>query len=361
MSLLVSDTEKGRVFEEFSPKKMILQAYGFFLYIISQWKIILLVAILCAAGGYLYTFLKKPNYLAEITFALDEGISPGSKSSYSSLGAELGIDVDAEAGGVFSSMSNIVELIKSRLLIEKTLKSSVRVDGKNLVFADFFLDSLNYRDKWIKDDRFKKLDFKSYKMDTKAGLMTNSLITNMYETLISNNLYINKKGDGTSIISVTCITENELFSKYFLEALLNEVTQYYIETKTQRSKINLAFLQKRTDSLKRAYYNSMYGKASYADAHSNPSRQIATVYRDKQQTDIQIQRTSYAELMRSLDVAKSNLLRDTPLFQFLDTPVLPLKRFNSNPTKNSIIFFAVGAFLTIAFFGVKKIIKFLMR
>jgi len=361
MSFTASEAENNRVFDEFSPKKIILQAQSILLYIVSKWKIILLFAFVCGAGGYLYTFLKKPNYLAEITFALDEGGKPGSKSLYSSLGAELGIDVDAEAGGVFSSMSNIVELIKSRLLIEKTLKSSVLINGKTLVFADFLLDSLDYRDEWIKDERFKKLNFKSYHIDTKAGLMANSLITSMYETLISKNLLINEKGNGTSIISVTCITENELFSKYFLEALLNEVTQYYIETKTQRSKINLVFLQKRTDSIKNAYYKSMYGRASYADSHSNPSRQMATVYRDKQQTDIQIQRTSYAELMRSLDVAKSNLLRDTPLFQFLDTPVLPLKKYNSSAIKSSIVFFIVGAFIVIGYFFARRIFQYLMR
>ncbi len=360
MSSTTPETDKDRVFDEFSPKKMILQAQYLGLNIASKWKIILLIATLCGVAGYVKTFLKEPNYLAEITFALDEGAS-GSKSATAALGARLGIEMETEAGGVFSSMSNIVELLQSRLLIEKTLKSTVTINNKSLVFADFFLDSLDYRDKWLKNSPYKKLDFQSYSTDTRQGLLTSSIINNMHQTLTGKYLTINAKGNGTTIISVTCVTENELFSKYFLEALLNEVTRYYIETRTQRSKINLAFLQKRTDSTRIAYYNAMYGRASFADAHSNPSRQVATVYRDKQQTDIQILRSTYGELVNSLEAAKNTLMKDTPLFQFLDTPMLPLKKFDGNAKSSFILFFIVGAFVSIMFFLVKRVLYYLMR
>lgn len=361
MSSSNSELHHNRVFDEFSPKKAILQTRYLALYIGSKWLTIIVVSLLFGAAGYLYTHLKKPQYFAEITFALDEGASSQSKSPAALIQEKLGIEVESEAGGVFSSMSNIVELIKSRLLIEKTLKSSVTIKGKKLVFADFFLDSLDYRDKWIKDRPNHQLNFKSYSANSTEGLLTNSVINNMYDVLVNKYLSITTKGDGTTIISVTCISENELFSKYFLEALLNEVTEYYIETKTQRSKINLAFLQRKTDSVKTAYYNTMYNRASFADSHSNPSRQIATVYRDKQLTDVQILRTSYSDLVKSLDAAKNSLLKDTPLFQFLDTPILPLKKFNSNPLLSFLMFAIVGACLTIGYFFTKRMLQYFMR
>ncbi|MBC7913007.1 MAG: hypothetical protein H7Y07_02690 [Pyrinomonadaceae bacterium] len=361
MSSTTPETDKDRVFDEFSPKKIIRQIQHVAFYILSKWMIILLVAILFGTSGYVKTYLKEPNYLAEITFALDEGASGGPKSATAALGAQLGIEMETEAGGVFSTMSNIVELLQSRLLIEKTLKSSVVINNKRIVFADFFLDSLDYRDKWLKGNPNKKLNFQNYSTNSKDGLLTSSIINNMHQTLTGEYLSINSKGNGTTILSVTCITEHELFSKYFLEALLNEVTKYYIETKTQRAKINLAFLQRRTDSTRIVYYNTMYGRASFADAHSNPSRQVATVYRDKQQTDIQILKSTYAELVNSLEAAKNTLMKDTPLFQFLDTPQLPLKRFDANAKTSFILFFIVGAFLSVGFFLVKKIFQYLMR
>ncbi len=347
---------KDRIFDEFSPKKLIFQIRALLLYILSCWKIIFFVAFLFGLTAGLYSYLKNPTYVAEITFALDEGVSSPAKNDLSALEEEFGM-VSSTAGGVFSSVSNIVELIQSRLLIEKTLRSSVRINGKRIVFADFFLDSLDYRDKWIKG---YSLSFTG-QGDSQTELKKNAILRNIYETLTSQNLTIENKSAGSTIIAVNCTTENELFSKYFLEALLNEVTEYYTETRTQRSKINLQFLQRRADSIKREYNKTLYGRASFMDAHINTSRQIASVARDKQLTDIQILRTSYVELERSLDAAKATLLKNTPLFQFLDKPVLPLKKFNSSMIKNVLIFFLIGSFLTATFIAISKLVTSLLR
>lgn len=361
MSTNSSDFGSDRVFDEFSPKKLILQFKNILLFVVGKWPIILAIAFIFGASASIYTYLKKPSYLAEITFALDEGLTSKANNSYKKLGEEFGIDIGSDAGGVFSSMSNIVELIQSRLLIEKTLKSSVKINGKNLLFADFFLDSLDYREKWMKNSLYKTIDFNTEYKDPNKNIYANSIIYNIYETLINKNIKIVEKGKGTTIISVSCMTENELFTKSFLEALLNEVTVYYIETKTQRSKMNLAFLQKRTDSIKVVYLNSMYGRAAYSDSHVNPNRQMSNVIKDKQQTDIQILRSSYAELVKSLESAKNSLLQETPLFQFLDMPALPLKRFNSNFILNFTIFFFLGFALMCGYFMIIKILQNLMK
>ena len=65
------------------------------------------------------------------------------------MSEQLGIGSLMDAGGVFSSATNIVELMQSRLMIEKTLRNTTQVGNRKLVFADFFLDSLDYRKKWF--------------------------------------------------------------------------------------------------------------------------------------------------------------------------------------------------------------------
>lgn len=360
MSLNTTNPENDRVFDEFSPKKLLFQLKSIVDYVISKWLFILVVAILFAIATYFYMFLKKPSYLAVITFALDEGVAVNTKSPYSKLEQEFGIELGSDAGGVFSSTSNIVELMQSRLLIEKTLKSSVTINKHKLLYADFFLDSLDYREKWTKNRPSNKINFTD-STNTSNYLFANSIINNIYELIITKYIKVEPKGAGTSILQVSCLTENQLFSKYFLEALLNQVTKYYIDTKTQRSKINLAFLQKKTDSVQIAYFNAMYGRASFSDAHLNPSKQIGVVTKDKQQTDIQILKNSYAELVKSLEAAKNNLNQETPLFQFLDVPVLPLKTFNANAVKNAIVAFIIIMVLLSMYFFVSKIFKHLLK
>ncbi len=360
MSLITPNAENDRVFEEFSPKKILVQFQNVVNYVISKWLTIFIVALLSAIATYFYTFLKKPTYLAVITFALDEGVEVNTKSPYTKLQQEFGIELGSDAGGVFSSTSNIVELIQSRLLIEKTLKSQVTINNHTLLYADFFLDSLDYREKWTKNRPSNKINF-SDTTNTSNQLFANSIITNIYELIITRYIKVEPKGAGTSILQVSCLTENQLFSKYFLEALLNQVTKYYIDTKTQRSKINLAFLQKKTDSVQIEYFNSMYGRASFSDAHLNPSKQIGIVTKEKQQTDILILKNSYAQLVKSLEAAKNNLNQETPLFQFLDVPVLPLKIFNANAIKNSVSVFIISIILMAMYFFVSRIFKKLLK
>src|SRR5215467_16391188 len=94
--------DANRVFDEFSIKKLILQIRNTCAYLISKWKKILIFAFICGLAGIVYSFFKKPNYVAEITFALDEGAEQGSKNGVSDLAEQLGFGPSLEAGGVFS-------------------------------------------------------------------------------------------------------------------------------------------------------------------------------------------------------------------------------------------------------------------
>ncbi len=360
MTTITPTGEPIGTFDEFSPKRIILQTRLACIYLLSKWKQILFFALLCGIAIAIYSFFKKPDYAAEITFAVDEQSTQENKNNLSELDRELGIASSLDAGAVFSSLTNIVELMQSRLLIEKTLRSSVNINGKSLVFADFFLDSLDYRDKWMKKSPYYHIDFLSKEKNRQDSLFENGIMRNIYDVLIAKNIKLDRKGKGTTIISVTCISQNELFSKYFLEALLHTVTQYYIDTKTERARLNLAFIQARTDSIKNAYYDALHGRAIFVDALNNPIRQEASVFGERQQTNIQILKTSYIGLTQSLESAKTALMRDTPLIQYLDVPILPLKILKPNLIKRFLIFFAVGIFLSSVYFLLSRAYRLLI-
>jgi len=359
MTSNLSNPDHPREQQEFSPRTFILQVQGLGSYILSKWKIILLVGILFGLAAAVYSFFKKPQFVAEMTFVLDEEATQPPKSGLSELSEELGLRGDA--GSVFSTPTNIVELMQSRLLVEKTLRSTVDVEGHKLLLADFFLDSLEYRDKWMRKSPYYHMDFLSKKTSKEEALYESGIMRNIYETLIKTGIKIDRKGKETTIISVQCTSTHELFSKYFLEELLNTVTEYYIEKKTERAKLNVDFIQRRTDSVRQAYNIALYGRAEFSDAFFNPNRQTPLVAREKQQTDIQILRASYVELTRSLESAKTALMRETPLIQYLDMPLLPLKVLHSNMIKNSLIGLFVGIFLMTGYLAVRKVLRAVMQ
>lgn len=360
MTATTDNTSVPGRFEELSPRKIILHVRHTGTYVLSRWWIILLVALLFGLGAGIYSFFKKPLYMAEATFVIDEEVTGNDKSSISLISEQLGLGAPFEAGTVFSSTTNIVELMQSRLLIERTLRSSVTVNGKNILFADFFLDSLDFRDEWMKETPYYHLNFLAPKKDEREMRFENGVMQNMYDLLTTKYITVDRKGKGTTIISVKCISTNELFSKYFLESWLKNVTEYYVETKTQRARLNVDFIQKRTDSIRNAYNGALYGRASYTDAHVNPARQTASVATEKQQTDVQLLKTSYVELVRSLESAKTTLMRDTPLIQYIDTPVLPLKITIPNLLKRFLIFFFVGGFLAVVYLVLRRTYRQIM-
>ncbi len=352
-------TDSNRRFDEFSPKKLLFLTGQMRRYVLSKWIWIVAIGLLFGIGGAVKSYLTKPIYTADISFTLDEGSSETQPSVYTRLAAQLGLPTMNAAGGVFTNIPNILELIKSRFLIDKTLRSNVVVNGKTKTLADFFLDSLNYRDQWMKGSPSFHTSFAENRRNDADSLYKNNIINSIYQTLLAKNLSIKQQGTGTSIVVVSCNSENELFSKYFLESLVNKVTSYYVETKTQRAMDNVTFLQKRIDSIRNVYTGSLYNRAATTDANLNIVKQTENVSNNKKETDILISKNTYIELTGSLDAARAVLMHETPLFQYIDIPVLPLKVQRSSVPVNFVLFFLIGAVLIVTFLLIKKFFSFI--
>ena len=101
-------------------KEMILKTKRLNRYLVSKWKIILIAGVIGGALGLLYATYKSTQYTAESTFVLEEADrSGGGLGQYSALASMVGIDVGSSSG-LFQG-DNILELYKSRLMLEKTL------------------------------------------------------------------------------------------------------------------------------------------------------------------------------------------------------------------------------------------------
>jgi hypothetical protein len=342
-----------------SPRIIILQVQSAFKYLLSKWVIIVAVALVTGVSGALLAYLKPVKYKAEITFAVDEGIVKETPSNFSVFSEQMGLE-RVDGGTVFSNINNISELLKSRLLIEKTLKTQVLINGKKILFIDFFLDSLGYRERWIRKTEFSQLNFSVPKKDGNEIRFENSVYANTCKTLLAKNIQISQKSKGTSIVAINCLSEHELFSKYFLEALVNEVILFYIDSKTQRSRQNLLIIQKRTDSIRNAYLAASYERASRTDADINLVRENFSVPIEKKQTDVQILRSAYMELSRTLESAKTSMMNETPFIQILDTPIIPLDIVRSSPLKYFLLFSFVGGFMIVTLLLLGKIYKYLL-
>jgi uncharacterized protein involved in exopolysaccharide biosynthesis len=320
---------------ELSLKEIILIFKNWFFLLKSKLNKILITIIFGSIVGFVYASLEKSTYTASLTFALDEE-KGSSGNALSGLASNLGIDINNNAGGVFSE-SNLVELMKSKLIIKKTLLTRIKLNHQDLTLADLYLKINNYNKKYIFYDTKKK----------SQNFQKDSILDLIYKKVTStSNFQIYNKVKSSSITTVEITSNSEIFSKLFCENLINQTSNYYVEIKSKKAKLNVSILQKQVDSIRMELNNSINGVAKLNDNiyNLNPAFNIKKTPTARRQIDVQANSAILSQLINNLELSKMTLLKETPLFQIIDTPTIPLK-INKTSKIISILISALISFI----------------
>jgi len=132
MSINLESTEESNLDnEEVSLKELILKIKEWSAFLKSKWKTIILAGVVGSLLGLTVAWFEKPTYKATLTFAMEEDKgSGGGLGGALGLASSFGIDLGGAGGGGAFAASNLTELMKSRLIVEKVLLSPVEVRGK---------------------------------------------------------------------------------------------------------------------------------------------------------------------------------------------------------------------------------------
>jgi hypothetical protein len=348
--------------DEISLKELILKIQEWWKYLLSKWVVIFIAGVIGGAIGLTYAFFKKPIYKAELSFALQDEKAGGGLSGAMGLASQFGIDLGGgSAGGEFSG-DNLLELMKSRSMVEKALLTTIPIKGKNETLAEFYIDFNKLREGW-KGKPEENIHFLPDADRSKFTLKQDSILGMFHKNLITNNLNVDKVDKKLSIISLSVKSTNELFSKYFTEVLAKVVSDFYVQTKTEKSTKNVAILQRQTDSVRHALNGAISGVAVSIDAapNPNPSLQVLHVPSQRRQVDVQANGSMLNELVKNLEMAKMSLLQETPLIQVIDRPILPLEKDSVGKLKGIIVGGFVGIFLTMLTLFFNKLVKNIMN
>lgn len=341
--------------DEISLKEVILKSQEWFRYLRSKWLVIVVAGVIGGGLGLLYSILKKPQYIATLTFALEEKSQGSQLGAYAGIASQFGINLGGGGtGGAFSG-DNIMDLMKSRLMISKALLSSIKVNGKDQSLANYYMEFNNHSKKTDTDP--VSISFPVNGDPDSLTYAQDSLMGNLYQQVLKKNLTVDKIDKNSGIIAVICKSPDQLFAKYFTEALVKNVSAFYIQTRTKRASSNLEILQSRLDSVRRAYSGALYGTAVSIDQNLNPARAVVNVPRIKSQTEAQMLGGEYAELAKNVEIAKMALLQETPLVQVIDRPILPLQKERLGKIKGILIGGFLAGVLLIIFLPIKKVLE----
>lgn len=335
--------------DEISLKELIIKIKEWLAYLQTKWKIIFIVS--CTAGiiGFVYASFQKPTYKAVMTFVLEED-KGGGMSGAMGLASTFGIDLGSGGGGLFTS-SNIIELMKSHYVIEKTLVSPININGKQISLVDYYAQINKLTEKWDNKERTQGLHFPYNIERSKFNLVQDSVLKAIGEDIVKNSLIISQKDKKVSIISLEVKTTNEQFSKLFCEALARETSDFYIETRSKKARINVDILQKQADSIRSELNGAIVGVASANDNvyNLNPAFNVKKTPSTRRQVDVQANTAILTQIVAQLELAKVNLRKETPLIQVVDTPIYPLEKEKVGRLKSLILGGILGGFLTILY------------
>lgn len=347
--------------DEISFKEVMINLKIWISYLLGKWKIIFVAGICGGVLGLTYAIIKKPIYTATVTFVLEsDGNSGGGLGGALGLASQFGIDLGGDAGGMFVG-ANLIELFKSRTMVEKALLSPAKIKDRKISLMEVYIQEKGWRKNWAEgDSKFKNIHFspdgnrKSYTREQ------DSILGVVYFDLLKNSLSVGQKDKKISVISIDMSSTNELFAKEFSETLADVVSNFYIKAKSKRSRVNMLTLERQTDSIRRELNSAITGVAVANDNafNLNPALNVKRTPSARKQVDVQANTAILAELLRQTELAKVTLRQDTPLIQIIDKPIMPLSVDRFGKLMGLIMGGFLGGFFCSLWFLLKKYFTF---
>ncbi len=308
-----------------------------------------------------FSIYRPTEYKAQLFFIVDEDHDAMGLGAASGILSQLGLNLGGltSSGGFFEG-DNIIEFLKSRSMIDKTLLSNIgELEGETNLLVDRFVEISGFRKKWARKAHLTTLEFK----DTTGIYVQDSVMARLYKRINKKHLKIAKKNKRLNIIEINFRSSDEKFSKVFVETLIQNASDFYIQTRTLRSKENLEVLTHQVDSVRQELNKAIGGVAAATDANPDPNRALQSLRVGSQlrTVDVQANTEILKELVKNQELAKITLRNEKPIIQILDKPILPLENNKIGKALAMLIGGTLGGFLICFFLILRKAYQLIMK
>lgn len=316
--------------------------------ILRLWWVFLILGIIGGIAGYLNAKFQKPVYKSHLTFALDEGKSGA--NSIVNLASEFGLNFGS-GSNVFSG-DNILNIIKSRHIVESVLTSVDTFQNKPGTMAEYYLEVTGYYKNKKEGD---KINFPVGLSRENYSYQQDSLLKRLYISFSGHLISAERPDKRLGIYEISVTTPDEKLTKDFTDRLVQQSNNFYSEIRTKKAIHTLTVLDARADTLKRKLLNSIQRKANVQDVNVNPTFSQAQVPVTEQQANIQVYGAAYAELFKNLELARFQYLNDIPIMQIVDHANYPMEKVQRNKLGYAITFAAIACLLLLIGIWLRRI------
>jgi hypothetical protein len=307
-----------------------------------HWMGILIVSILFGLAGWFYAKQLPENYAANILFILSS--SDKQQSQDNLIAQQLGLGQKGGNGEGLYTVQNFLGLLVHSKMIRETLLLPYPTENTH-TFASKYMSLAG------EDKRGIFTTKEPYNPINKEQI---SLLRSLAEQ-IRPALVVKPAGDGTSFTLFSGRFENEEFAKYFTESLLNYTLSFYVEGKTKEIKNNIRQIEERKDSLLRllTIKSRRIANQQVQSIDLNPAYSSAMVEGQIMSNEGEFLSKLYAESVASLEVVKSELRQQTPLFTIIEGAEYPLLKEVQPAIRWFWAMLVLGFLLGVIYFGLR--------
>ncbi len=355
--------EKQIVYDdEVSLRDLILKVRGYGIESFRYWYIPAFFAIL-VAGYQLYRYFNyTPVYPATITFSVDEDEGGGSSGLSSVLG-QIGL------GGVRPTRYNldkILELSKSRRVVQQTLFTKIAINGKEDFIANHLLRiyKLNSGEK---EGGKNETSFYFTRDSVPAfDRRENEVLLLLYNFIIGppgkpRKALLNADyNEDTNIMSLSASTTDEVLSLELSRRMFESLSNYYVNKTIEKQVKTYKIVSAKRDSILAVLKSVEYQLANFKDTHRSLLMRTDQIAELRLQRELSALSAMYAEVLKNTEVADFSLRNKTPFIQVIDAPILPIAPAELSLLRQLIIGLMIGGAIGVAIVVGRKIFKSIM-
>lgn len=314
-------------------KSLILFYKRFKLLLKKYWYVAALLFIFGFATTIYYFLNRTTNYVASLTFMLQEENEPNAQgasaiSAVDPLASFLLTRVTTQA----ISLDRLKDISLSQKVITNMLFNKCIIKGKEDFLANHYL---NVYYGYGPEPYFR--NFRGLNSLKREEYLVFKKILGSIRIF---NVGIEQTKSGAYVLKIASIDEE--LSKVMCELFYQNLSNFYIDKTTEKAQRNYIFLRNRMDSVRNLLYATEYTVANFEDRSHNLLLTTARVPQSRQYRNTEYYTAIYGETLKSFEASKVALNNITPVFQVLERPFYPLfsERFSG------ILTLIIGVFAT---------------
>jgi len=338
--------------DEIQLKDILIKLSEYKTYLFRKKFVIIAISGFFLVLGIVFAISADKKYTAELTFVVEgQQGSGGNLGAMSGVASQFGFDIGSSSRATFSQ-NNILELLKSRGVVEAALMQNRKVNKTNDLLIEHYLYLNKIKDSWKKNKDIIPVSF--HEILTQDN---DSVSGDVWRSIIEDKLVVELQSDDANIINLSYTSVNDEFAKIFVEALIEQMSEMYITYQTAQASNTLSFLNNRADSV---FIELEIAEEEFAKVKDINQRIVKASGRLKElqlMRRVEVLNAMYLEIVKNLELSKLTLLNQTPIIQIIDKPILPLEVEAKSITALGLLGAFLGGFLSLFFFIFRKLFK----